>query len=1461
MSKVHSFFVSVITIFLNVLQPYCINMVASHIGRDLYFIINNDYLSFHIFTFIFGFIILLLLISFQTFFVSPSLTFRPQVTHIMYSRFSLLYHLSYVLIFFLATLGGMTKGYVGTILSYITIFPGVCIIYISFRQHLWADMRSMYMSEAFSIVFCISSILLPTLSHFNILGNEIIILVFISLVSIFIFIFEKLSEKHKHNSLELLNKVAEDESLVDTLSYEKIVALLRYGFDNGHPLCHTWKLFELALDKYNNDYGIVLMYARYAAIYSEETTALHIVTRLLKRMKHGSIELKHVLFQVKSLLQHRERGLSKSLKKTLMKIQDKTEKCRGLMRYTWECVIRGNVVELENLSTQLKKNEEEILREYNQLCLVYPNNPYATSAFSAYLLDIMCNEKEANEKQKIYRLLRSGAWTRTERSYYFAIRHISTLLTEEQHAAMTQPEKSNVNENHSYASSVAAIGMIGDLNEGQDEIKTQKRYIESMVNSVKLPTTRYGPALLIFSIALLLPTIIIPEMIINYIDLNNFEKSLNIIKYASLINLYMSHIAFHTFQYGMSSLNYTSTLQDKWDLIFRKDSVKHLFKDKEPSFNLVSDRQELLDCVEYLRIMLNYFNNEVPHFATNDNFEEPLNFIFNNKISYRNYNDTNTYSIMYASMEYVLTFTQGLAIQVATKSDPQSILNSTGFWSIIKNAPVFYDQLDKFEDILIESIQKIFNSNINKIEIISLGSLIPGFFIALGLVIFLTIRIEKEKKLLFTSFKAIPKSAVSAIVQQLNAQSGKEEHESEQAATPTSAQEENALRVLSTTVDHGFGWIGRSWKIIVILFIFSSLSIASIVIMSIIPKNAIEAFIQYTPLYHDISTLHNQFIQILLLLNRIGLACNSSSEDYQYNFFPSEDYPDNYEESLDKVETLLTYISDSAHILRFGSDSSSSSGVSVVGDSLIDLLSNRNQLNVTVADDDIVILEICSYDTSLEFANRMFTTMTINLHQNFGYYPLNNDYINLMIIWLLDSSYMKYVAPSFDALDNEILATSNLHRSSEFLLPMILFVIGMIICGIALIPIYQHISETAQWTLRLLLFCDPNVVLQSKAILKILSNDFSGNEADETEEKASFYESFVSHLFDGVIFMSNDLIIRSANNSVASIIGQSPQSIIGLSLKDLFTSPPGQEATLRSFYQAVDAIMSCMRSPSIETEVVVMKGKEPATLFLSMMAISATGEVQTKPVNSEGLAILVLTLKDTTSAFVARSLLQEENAKNENLLSLILPPIIVEKLQRGEHNISFSVMSASIVFMDIISFTPWCNSNKASYVMSTLNQLFLLFDNSLKKLDKMTKIKCVGDCYMCAGGIFDEVNQPAEHARQAITFGLESIKNVKHLNEELHETFRIRVGCNTGGPLVAGVLGIEKPIFDILGPDINLGIRLEQSATPMQVCIPQHVYELVYGDYFVIKEKGDLEVKGKTYHTYNVSGYAHHHNH
>jgi class 3 adenylate cyclase len=77
---------------------------------------------------------------------------------------------------------------------------------------------------------------------------------------------------------------------------------------------------------------------------------------------------------------------------------------------------------------------------------------------------------------------------------------------------------------------------------------------------------------------------------------------------------------------------------------------------------------------------------------------------------------------------------------------------------------------------------------------------------------------------------------------------------------------------------------------------------------------------------------------------------------------------------------------------------------------------------------------------------------------------------------------------------------------------------------------------------------------------------------------------------------------------------------------------------------------------------------------------------------------------------------------------------------------------------------------------------------------------------------------------------------------------------NTGGPLVAGVLGIDKPTFDILGPAICLAAAMEHHGVPMMVHISKQTYDLIYGDNFLIHERGDVEVKGRTHHTYLVSG-------
>jgi class 3 adenylate cyclase len=234
----------------------------------------------------------------------------------------------------------------------------------------------------------------------------------------------------------------------------------------------------------------------------------------------------------------------------------------------------------------------------------------------------------------------------------------------------------------------------------------------------------------------------------------------------------------------------------------------------------------------------------------------------------------------------------------------------------------------------------------------------------------------------------------------------------------------------------------------------------------------------------------------------------------------------------------------------------------------------------------------------------------------------------------------------------------------------------------------------------------------------------------------------------------------------------------------------------------------------------------------------------------------VYVFRDITQTVRYNTLIAFERSKSDQMLKSILPPSLVPRVQAGEKNISFAVSSATVVFMDIVSFTPWCGSTEAARVMMILNSLFKKFDTKCNRQSTMTRIKCIGDCYMAAGGVFCEVNQPAEHAKQVVSFGLDSLDSMKELDEEQNEKLQIRVGINTGGPIVAGVLGggVGKPTFEILGPSINMAQQMEHHGIPMQVHVSRAVYELIYGDQFVVKERGTIDVKGGPVVTYLVTG-------
>jgi class 3 adenylate cyclase len=394
---------------------------------------------------------------------------------------------------------------------------------------------------------------------------------------------------------------------------------------------------------------------------------------------------------------------------------------------------------------------------------------------------------------------------------------------------------------------------------------------------------------------------------------------------------------------------------------------------------------------------------------------------------------------------------------------------------------------------------------------------------------------------------------------------------------------------------------------------------------------------------------------------------------------------------------------------------------------------------------------------------------------------------------------------------------------------IILSVVLVVLTAISELCSYQQlqsIDDHLRAVLEMLLHVPVDVVQSVPKIVQTLSGDFSSSNREGAHRAAQFLDTVFSNLPDAVMYgRSVDQKIEGASDSCKALFGC--DDIIGRSMKDFYNP--------ERFRGDVHALFA---------------GRAIKTLaFKAPDGSDAHYEVTSSHSNEK----LIISAQDITQTVRYNTLIAAEQAKSDALLATILPPSLVKRVQAGEQNISFAVQSASISFIDIVEFTPWCGSLPAATVMSTLNLLFKKFDECVSERATMTKIKCIGDCYMSAGGIFSEMNQPGVHAKEMVSFGLAAIASIQELNREVNQTLRIRVGVNTGGPIVAGVLGVGKPTFEILGPAINMAQQMEHHGVPMQVHVSRAVYELVYGDAFSIKERGAVQINTGEVITYLVS--------
>jgi class 3 adenylate cyclase/HAMP domain-containing protein len=198
--------------------------------------------------------------------------------------------------------------------------------------------------------------------------------------------------------------------------------------------------------------------------------------------------------------------------------------------------------------------------------------------------------------------------------------------------------------------------------------------------------------------------------------------------------------------------------------------------------------------------------------------------------------------------------------------------------------------------------------------------------------------------------------------------------------------------------------------------------------------------------------------------------------------------------------------------------------------------------------------------------------------------------------------------------------------------------------------------------------------------------------------------------------------------------------------------------------------------------------------------------------------------------------IEEKNRENENLLLNILPSPIVKS---GETAIADSYAQATVLFADIVGFTTISADRDPTEILTFLNGLFTRFDKAAK-LHGIEKIKTIGDAYMAVSGILP--THP-DHVKQMLEMGLDMLTVVRDYRVLSKTPFSVRIGINTG-PVVAGVVGTTKFIYDLWGDTVNMASRMESTGIPGSIQVSRSVYDLLKNDY-EFEARGTIEIKGK----------------
>ncbi|MDQ2933374.1 MAG: adenylate/guanylate cyclase domain-containing protein [Chloroflexota bacterium] len=195
-------------------------------------------------------------------------------------------------------------------------------------------------------------------------------------------------------------------------------------------------------------------------------------------------------------------------------------------------------------------------------------------------------------------------------------------------------------------------------------------------------------------------------------------------------------------------------------------------------------------------------------------------------------------------------------------------------------------------------------------------------------------------------------------------------------------------------------------------------------------------------------------------------------------------------------------------------------------------------------------------------------------------------------------------------------------------------------------------------------------------------------------------------------------------------------------------------------------------------------------------------------------------------------------ARSDELLTNAIPSSIAERLKHGEQRIAERYPETTVLFSDIVGFTPWAQRTDPDRVVALLDELFTRFDE-LAVEHGVEKIKTIGDSYMAVAGA---PNPRPDHAEAALGMGRAMLTAFADWRAANASELEMRIGLASGS-VVAGVIGQKRILFDLWGDTVNLASRMESSGVPGRIQVAPSTWQLLR-DGADFEQREPMEIKG-----------------